>query len=93
MPRRLTSASGADQTFDHIASTPHEVGVVVVDADAYGTRFISDLRTVFPNVRVIAISREPARRVLAVRAGATLALPRNTTARQLAKAIALVAGR
>ena len=42
---------------------------------------------------MIAISREPARRVLAVRAGATLALPRNTTARQLAKAIALVAGR
>ena len=31
--------------------------------------------------------------VLAVRAGATLALPRTTTAQQLAKAIALVAGR
>jgi len=41
---------------------------------------------------VIAISREPARRVQAIRAGAVLALPRSTTAKQLAKAIALVAG-
>ena len=93
MPRRVSSATGADQTFGHIASTPHEVSVVVVDADAYGTRFVSDLRAVFPTVRVIAISREPARRMLAIRAGATLALPRDTTARQLAKAIALIAGR
>ena len=91
MPRRVSAAADADQTFDLIASTSHAVDVVVVDADAHGTRFIADLRAVFPNVRVIAISREPARRVLAVRAGATLALPRNTPARQLAKAIALVA--
>ena len=93
MPRRVSSAADADHTFDLIASTSDDVDVVVVDADAFGTRFITDLRAVFPNVRVIAISREPARRVLAVRAGATLALPRTTTARQLAKAIALVAGR
>ncbi len=92
MPRRVTSAAGADQTFELVASAAHEVSVVVVDADVHGTRFVADLRTVFPKVRVIAISREPARRLLAVRAGAALALPRNTSARQLAKAIALVAG-
>jgi len=67
--------------------------VVVVDADAHGIRFVSDLRAVFARVRVIAISREPARRIQAVRAGATLALPRDATTRQLARAIALLVGR
>ena len=93
MPRRVTSAAGTDQAFEHIASTPHEVSVIVVDVDAHGIRFVSDLRAIFPNVRVIAISHEPARRIQAVRAGATLALPRKATTRQLAKAIALVVGR
>ncbi|MGH3071841.1 MAG: beta strand repeat-containing protein [Gaiellaceae bacterium] len=92
-PRRVTAAAGADQTFALVSSDRHQVGVVVVDADALGTRFIADLRTVFPSVRVIAISREPARRALALRAGAVRALPRSTTAKQLAKAIALVSGR
>jgi hypothetical protein len=92
-PKRLTATTGADQTFDVVASTKHEVGLVVVDADAYGTRLIADLRTVFPSVRVIAISREPARRALALRAGAVRALPRSTTAKQLAKAIAAASGR
>ena len=93
MPKTVTSSSGADQTFQLVASPRHDVGLVVVDADAYGTRFIADLRTVFPSVRVIAISREPARRALALRSGAIRALPRSTTAKQLAKAIAAASGR
>jgi hypothetical protein len=92
VPSRITTAAGADQAFDAIAASKREVGVVVVDADAFGARFIADLRAVFPRVGVIAISRAPARRVQAIRAGAVLALPRSTTANQLAKAIALVAG-
>jgi hypothetical protein len=91
-PKRVTSAAGTEETFDLVASARHDVDVVVVDADAYGTRFITDLRTVFPALRVIAISREPARRSLALRSGAVRALPRTATAKQLAKAIAQIAG-
>ena len=69
-----------------------EVSAVVVDADEYGTLFIADVHAVFPSVPVIAISREPARRAQAIRAGAVVALPRNASAAQLAKAIVRAAG-
>jgi hypothetical protein len=90
---RIVATATPDQTFALTASTAHNIGVVVVDVDAYGLGFVSDLRTVFPSLRLIAIAREPATRTLAVRAGAVLALPRNTPAKQLAKAIATIAGR
>jgi hypothetical protein len=73
------------------ASAARNVSVVVVDVDAYGLGFVGDLRAVFPSLRLIAIAREPATRALAVRAGAVLALPRNTPARQIAKAITAIA--
>jgi hypothetical protein len=92
VPRRVTFAAGVDQAFDHLAGSTRALGIVVADADSFGTSFIADLRAVFPRVRVIAISREPARRSQSVRAGAVLALPRSTTAKQLAKAIAVAAG-
>ena len=87
---RVVATATPDQTFALAASAARNVGVVVVDVDAYGVGFVSDLRTVFPSLRLIAIAREPATRALAVRAGAVLALPRNTPARQLAKAIAAI---
>jgi len=89
---RVVATASPDQTFELTASAARNVGVVVVDVDAYGLGFLSDLRTVFPSLRLIAIAREPATRTLAIRAGAVLALPRNTPARQLAKAIGAVAG-
>ncbi|MDQ3066537.1 MAG: Ig-like domain-containing protein, partial [Actinomycetota bacterium] len=92
-PRVVAQSATPDETFTLAASAARDVGVVVVDVDAYGISFLSDLRTVFPSLRLIAISREPARRTLAVRAGAVLALPRTTTAKQLGKAISLVASR
>ena len=73
------------------ASAARNIGLVVVDVDAYGLGFVADLRTVFPSLRLIAIAREPATRALAVRAGAVVALPRNTPAAQVAKAIAAIA--
>ena len=90
---RLVATATPDQTFALTASTARNVGVVVVDVDAYGLGFVSDLRTVFPSLRLIAIAREPGTRALAVRAGAVLALPRNTPVSQLAKAIAAVSAR
>jgi hypothetical protein len=88
---RVVAMANPDQTFALTASTARNVGVVVVDVDAYGLGFVSDLRTVFPSLRLLAIAREPATRALAVRAGAVLALPRDTPARQVAKAIAAIA--
>jgi hypothetical protein len=90
---RISTAADVDHTFDLIARPGREIGAAVVDADAFGTAFIADLRAVFPAVPVVAVSREPARRTQALRAGAALALPRKTTAAQLAKAIVRAAGR
>jgi DNA-binding NarL/FixJ family response regulator len=88
---RVVATATPDQTFALTASTARNIGVVVVDVDAYGLGFVADLRTVFPSLSLIAIAREPATRTLAVRAGAVVALPRNTPATQLAKAIAAIA--
>ena len=93
MPRRVSSVPDADHAFDLLSTPRRQVGAVVVDADEYGTLFIADLHAVFPTVPVIAISREPARRVQAIRAGAVVALPRNASTAQLAKAIVRAAGR
>jgi hypothetical protein len=90
---RVVAQAGPDQTFALAASASRNVGLVVVDADVHGVRFISDLRTVFPEIRVIAVASEPTTRVRALRAGAVRALPRNITSRQLAKAIAAISSR
>ncbi len=67
---KIVATAGPDRTFDLVASSARSVGVVVVDVDAYGIRFLADLRTVFPSLRLVAISREPALRSLALRRGA-----------------------
>ena len=90
---RIVAQADLDQTFALAASGAHDIKVVVVDVDSHGVGFVSDLRTVFPSIRVIAIATQPADRVRALRAGAVQALPRNTTSRQLAKAIAAISSR
>ena len=90
---RIVAQAGLDQTFALAASGSRDVKIVVVDVDVHGVGFVKDLRTVFPAIRVIAIASQPADRVRALRAGAVKALPRNTTSRQLAKAIAAISSR
>jgi CheY-like chemotaxis protein len=90
---RVVAQADQDQTFALAASGARDVKIVVVDVDKHGVGFVSDLRTVFPSIRVIAIATQPADRVRALRAGAVKALPRNTTSRQLAKAIAAISSR
>ena len=51
MPRRVSFAAGVDHAYSHLASAGQGVDLVVVDADAYGARLVSDLRAVFPRVR------------------------------------------
>jgi hypothetical protein len=90
---RVVAQADLDQTFALAASGVHDIKIVVVDVDSHGVGFVSDLRTVFPSIRVIAIATQPADRLRALRAGAVQALPRNTTSRQLAKAIAAISSR
>jgi DNA-binding response OmpR family regulator len=90
---RVVAQADLDETFALAASGSHDIKIVVVDVDKHGVSFVSDLRTVFPTIRVIAIATQPADRVRALRAGAVQALPRKTTSRQLAKAIAAISSR
>ncbi|HEY8102924.1 MAG TPA: Ig-like domain-containing protein, partial [Gaiellaceae bacterium] len=90
---RFVAQASPDETFALAASASRNIGVVVVDVDAYGTALVGDLHMVFPALRLIAIAREPAVRSRSLRAGAGLALPRSTSAQQLAAAIVRIAGR
>ena len=54
---------------------------MVVDADRYGVGLVRDLATVFPGVRIIALTNDPRRLAQAIRAGAAIAVPRSTPPR------------
>jgi outer membrane protein OmpA-like peptidoglycan-associated protein len=70
---RLT-ATTTSSLFSMIASPNRNVQVVVVDVDRFGLQPVSDLRLVFPNIRILALSRDAASRAKAQQAGATTAL-------------------
>jgi hypothetical protein len=61
--------------------------VIVIDADQYTLSMIHDLHTVFPMIKVIALSNDPQRLAAAVRAGASVGLPKSTPATKLAKVV------
>ena len=88
--RRFSNVANAAQAFKALTAR-REIDALVVDADAYDARFIADVRKRFAHVRVIALSREPARRSRSLRAGAVLALSRHITGAQLTRAIERIA--
>ena len=88
MPKRVLAVADADEAFELLSASTRTRSVVVVDADDFGTRFVRDLRAVFPSTRLIAVSREPATRREALRAGAVRALPRSAPPASLRTAIA-----
>jgi hypothetical protein len=88
---RIVADATVDETFELASALSRDVKVVVVDVDAYGVVLVRDLRTVFPELKLIALARRPSTRAQAIRAGAVLALPRSTSTAKLAKAIARVA--
>ena len=67
--------------------------MVVVDVDRYGLELVRDLRTVFPTLRIIALTNDPRRLAQSVRAGAAVAVPRSTPPKDLAKLINRLARR
>jgi hypothetical protein len=90
---RVFAAAGTDATFGLTGSATRNVEVVVVDVDRYGVTLVRDLRIVFPSVKLIALSNDPRRLAQAMRAGATVAVPRTTPPKDLAKLIAQLARR
>ena len=58
-----------------------------VDVDEFGVSFIRDLHTVFPSVRIVALSASPRKLADALRTGAVLTLPRSAPPTLVAKLI------
>ena len=89
---RTNVVSGdADATFRATGNSSVNVVVLVVDADQLGISTIRELHAIYPDVRILALSRLASVRGMAVPAGATVALPTGTSPAQLAKTIARLA--
>jgi DNA-binding NarL/FixJ family response regulator len=84
---RVVSHATPERTFALLSAQNHTVNVVVVDVDRFGIRFLRDLRTVFPTVRVVVLSDRRPLRGKIKRAGAFSILPRSATQPQLSRAI------
>jgi hypothetical protein len=89
--RRLVASTG-DSTFTLTGDPKRDVEVIVVDADQYGLGLVRDLRTVFPNVRLVVLTNDPKKLAHAVAAGATIAMSKRTPPAKLAKVVAALAG-
>jgi DNA-binding NarL/FixJ family response regulator len=63
------------------------VRVVVVDVDEFGVSVVHDLHVVFPSVKIVALAAGPRTMAAALKAGATVVLPRSTPPATLAKVI------
>jgi hypothetical protein len=84
---RLVMASGIEPTFDAAANRRTDVRVIVVDVDAFGVSLIRDLHTVFPSMRIVALTSSPRQMTASLKTGASVALPRSTPASVLTRLI------
>jgi hypothetical protein len=79
--------SGIEPTFDEAANRSRDVRVVVVDVDEFGVSIVRDLHVVFPSVKIVALAAGPKTMAAALKAGATVVLPRSTPPSTLARVI------
>jgi DNA-binding NarL/FixJ family response regulator len=89
---RVFLATGVEPTFDEASSRKMDTRVIVVDADEFGLGLIRDLHTVFPSVKIVALSSSPRMLARAMKAGAVVALPRSTPPATLARVIRRLLG-
>jgi len=89
--RTSVVSGGADDTFRATGNVNRNVVVIVIDADQVGISTIRDLHTIFPDVRIVALSGDPSLLAHAVSAGATVALPSSTSATLVAKTVSRLA--
>jgi len=85
---KVVTAGGMDNAFDLAGTGTGDVQVMVVDVDQFGVTFVHDLHVVFPNMKIVALSRNPKLLAAALRAGATIALSGSTPSPTLAAVIA-----
>ena len=93
-PRGLRTSvvsGGVDDMFRASANLTRNVVVIVVDADQLGISTIKDLRAIFPDVHILALSSDSSVLAHAVPAGATVALSTATPTSQLAEMVARLA--
>jgi hypothetical protein len=83
---RVVATAGED-TFAAAATLGANVGVIVLDVDQYGLPMLRDLHTLFPNVRLVALSTSSTRLARAKALGATAALPTSASPPQVAMLI------
>jgi hypothetical protein len=89
----VVPAAVGEDTWSLAGAPGGHVEVIVVDVDRYGLPLVRDLRLVLPTVRILALANDPRRLTQAVRAGATIAVPRSTPPKDLAKLIQRLASR
>ena len=85
--QRPKAVNAVEPTFDAAANRNRDVRVVVVDVDEFGVSVVRDLHTVFPAVKIVALAAGPKTMSAALKAGATVVLPRSTPPAMLAKII------
>jgi len=83
---RVVATAGED-TFAAAGTLGANVGVIVLDVDQYGLAMLRDLHTLFPNVRLVALSTSSTRLARARALGATVALPTSASPPQIAMLI------
>jgi DNA-binding NarL/FixJ family response regulator len=76
-----------ETTFDAAANRNCDVRVIVVDVDEFGVGMVRDLHTVFPTTKIVALAAGPKTMAAALKAGATIVLPRSTPPATLAKIV------
>jgi hypothetical protein len=87
MNAHVLSTADENATFLLAGDTNLNIQAIVVDVDRYTLSMVHDLRTVFPNIPIVALTDDPQKLSRSVAAGATVALPRSTPADQLAKVV------
>jgi hypothetical protein len=85
--QKPTFVSSADPAFEAAANRNCDVRVIVIDADELGVATVRDLHIVFPSTKIVALAAGPKTMAAALKAGATIVLPRSTPPATLAKII------
>jgi len=90
---KVVTVEGVDDAFDLAGSGAGDVQVMIVDVDQFGIGFVRDLHTVFPTMKIVALSKDPKLLAAALKAGAAVALPSSTPSPTLAAVVAKLLGR
>jgi hypothetical protein len=77
--------------FSAVVAKDRNVGVIVIDVDRYGAQAISDLKLVFPGIRIVAVVGEPVLSQAALKAGATVVVPPTAKADALRRTLVTLA--